>query len=313
IGLSRTPFHLLSSALKFVFITSSLLSSFSSNDLPQFSTSLFRYTAAEGWLTESPSDLWWPQFSVRMTLATSSSGNQGGGATGVVQISQLAATRRSRQELAVGGVQDRERKRKQAEVEVRGVAEEGSYERWRRRWRAEVSIATPVGKRQRKWVRHRQIGELGIGAVGGREDDSNIEDDGENGLEGRPISGKQEQGITTPLVAKKTDKRGGVIVNTGELSKKVKSVSFNGTPIRTVLLRNMNYKIEPISFKTSSIVLLQISCATLFNLSLLTSDIWAVVMILCTTERRAQRGVQPLRIQILTQNINTSLGKKIQV
>ncbi|GER39894.1 DNA-damage-repair/toleration protein DRT111 [Striga asiatica] len=153
----------------------------------------------------------------------------------------LAVGRNSRTLIKsqVGGVQDRERKRKQAEVEVRGVAEEGSYERWRRRWRAEVSIATPVGKRQRKWVRHRQIGELGIGAVGGREDDSNIEDDGENGLEGRPISGKQEQGITTPLVAKKTDKRGGVIVNTGELSKKVKSVSFNGTPIRTVLLRNM--------------------------------------------------------------------------
>ncbi|GFQ08234.1 DNA-damage-repair/toleration protein drt111 chloroplastic [Phtheirospermum japonicum] len=51
--------------------------------------------------------------------------------------------------------------------------------------------------------------------------------------------GKQEQGITTPLVAKKTDKRGGVIVNASESSKKVKSVSFNGTPTRVVLLRNM--------------------------------------------------------------------------
>ncbi|KAI3455937.1 hypothetical protein Pfo_012600 [Paulownia fortunei] len=50
--------------------------------------------------------------------------------------------------------------------------------------------------------------------------------------------GKQEQGITTPLVAKKTDKRGGVIVNASE-SKKVKSVNFNGPPTRVVLLRNM--------------------------------------------------------------------------
>ncbi|KAK4440227.1 DNA-damage-repair/toleration protein, chloroplastic [Sesamum alatum] len=51
--------------------------------------------------------------------------------------------------------------------------------------------------------------------------------------------GKQEQGITTPLVAKKTDKRAGVIVNASESSKKVKSVNFNGPPTRVVLLRNM--------------------------------------------------------------------------
>ncbi|KAG8385215.1 hypothetical protein BUALT_Bualt03G0019000 [Buddleja alternifolia] len=51
--------------------------------------------------------------------------------------------------------------------------------------------------------------------------------------------GKLEQGITTPLVAKKTDKRGGVIVNASESSKKVKGVNFNGTPTRVVLLRNM--------------------------------------------------------------------------
>ncbi|KAG8365661.1 hypothetical protein BUALT_Bualt18G0129200 [Buddleja alternifolia] len=51
--------------------------------------------------------------------------------------------------------------------------------------------------------------------------------------------GKLEQGITTPLMAKKTDKRAGVIVNASESSKKVKSVNFNGTPTRVVLLRNM--------------------------------------------------------------------------
>ncbi|KAL9357949.1 hypothetical protein Peur_051202 [Populus x canadensis] len=46
--------------------------------------------------------------------------------------------------------------------------------------------------------------------------------------------GKQEQGITTPLMTKKTDRRAGVIVNASE--KKVKSVNFNGTPPTQVLL-----------------------------------------------------------------------------
>lgn len=44
--------------------------------------------------------------------------------------------------------------------------------------------------------------------------------------------GKQEQGITTPLVAKKTDRRAGVIINASE-----KKVKF--TPTRVLLLRNM--------------------------------------------------------------------------
>lgn len=55
--------------------------------------------------------------------------------------------------------------------------------------------------------------------------------------------GKQEQGITTPLMAKKTDRRAGVIVNASDNNnkpdKKVKSVSFNGIPTRVLLLRNM--------------------------------------------------------------------------
>ncbi|GKV39969.1 hypothetical protein SLEP1_g47656 [Rubroshorea leprosula] len=53
--------------------------------------------------------------------------------------------------------------------------------------------------------------------------------------------GKQEQGITTPLMAKKTDRRAGVIVNASETKpeKKVKSVNFNGPPTRVLLLRNM--------------------------------------------------------------------------
>ncbi|KAF5738352.1 DNA-damage-repair/toleration protein [Tripterygium wilfordii] len=53
--------------------------------------------------------------------------------------------------------------------------------------------------------------------------------------------GKKEQGITTPLMAKKTDRRAGVIVNASETKpdKKVKSVNFNGTPTRVLMLRNM--------------------------------------------------------------------------
>lgn len=53
--------------------------------------------------------------------------------------------------------------------------------------------------------------------------------------------GKQEQGITTPLMAKKTDRRAGVIVNASEskAEKKPKSVNFNSPPTRVMLLRNM--------------------------------------------------------------------------
>ncbi|CAH8338683.1 unnamed protein product [Eruca vesicaria subsp. sativa] len=52
--------------------------------------------------------------------------------------------------------------------------------------------------------------------------------------------GKSEQGITTPLMAKKTDRRAGVIVNACE--KKVvvvKGVCISGEPTRVLLLRNM--------------------------------------------------------------------------
>lgn len=54
--------------------------------------------------------------------------------------------------------------------------------------------------------------------------------------------GKSEQGITTPLMAKKTDRRAGVIVNASEnksSEKKVKSVNINGEPTKVLLLRNM--------------------------------------------------------------------------
>ena len=52
---------------------------------------------------------------------------------------------------------------------------------------------------------------------------------------------KPKQGITTPLMARKTDRRAGVIVNASEQKpeKKVKSVNLNGPPTRVLMLRNM--------------------------------------------------------------------------
>ncbi|KAM0868031.1 hypothetical protein ACQ4PT_041619 [Festuca glaucescens] len=53
--------------------------------------------------------------------------------------------------------------------------------------------------------------------------------------------GKQEQGITAPLVARKTDRRAGVIVDesSSRQEKKPKSVNIEGPPTRVLLLRNM--------------------------------------------------------------------------
>ena len=53
--------------------------------------------------------------------------------------------------------------------------------------------------------------------------------------------GKQEQGITTPLMARKTDRRARVIVNASDqrLEKKVKSMNLSGPPTRVLMLRNM--------------------------------------------------------------------------
>jgi splicing factor 45 len=62
--------------------------------------------------------------------------------------------------------------------------------------------------------------------------------------------GKQEQGITTPLMAKKTDRRAGVIVNASDSKsdKKVKSVNINGVPTRVLLLRNMVWTFSHVNY-----------------------------------------------------------------
>ncbi|KAF8097659.1 hypothetical protein N665_0284s0025 [Sinapis alba] len=51
--------------------------------------------------------------------------------------------------------------------------------------------------------------------------------------------GKSEQGITTPLMAKKTDRRAGVIVNASEKKLVKAAVNITGEPTRILLLRNM--------------------------------------------------------------------------
>lgn len=73
--------------------------------------------------------------------------------------------------------------------------------------------------------------------------------------------GRQEQGITTPLMAKKTDRRAGVIVNASESKseKKIKSVNFNTTPTRVLLLRNMVCTISGICQSLFSV------CAFIFS------------------------------------------------
>lgn len=167
----------------------------------------------------------------------------------------------------------RERKRKQAEAEVRRELEErerrerereererkerdrdrekelsiSGEEAWRRR--AAMSgggggvprspSPPPTGNRGGEGfsIGKSESGGLGLGAEGKMTAAQKMM--AKMGWKQGQGLGKQEQGITTPLVAKKTDKRGGVIVNASESSKKVKSVNFNGTPTRVVLLRNM--------------------------------------------------------------------------
>ncbi|KAL1567506.1 DNA-damage-repair/toleration protein DRT111, chloroplastic [Salvia divinorum] len=164
----------------------------------------------------------------------------------------------------------RERKRKQADAELRKELEErerrereredrerrererdrekelsiSGEEAWRRR--AALSGGVPrspspppnaSGGEEGFRIGKSETGGLGLGAEGKMTAAQRMM--AKMGWKEGQGLGKQEQGIITPLMAKKTDKRGGVIVNASESSKKVKSVSFSGTPTRVVLLRNM--------------------------------------------------------------------------
>eukprot|EP00258_Populus_trichocarpa_P046716 XP_024462735.1 DNA-damage-repair/toleration protein DRT111, chloroplastic [Populus trichocarpa] len=121
----------------------------------------------------------------------------------------------------------REKKRKAMEaerlreIERRTQEEEEERERERDRDR-DVNIFGEEAWRRRAAM----SGGLGVGA-GGQMTAAQRMMAKMGWKEGQGL-GKQEQGIMTSLMAKKTDRRAAVIVNASE--KKVKSVNFNGTP-----------------------------------------------------------------------------------
>ncbi|XP_009344402.2 DNA-damage-repair/toleration protein DRT111, chloroplastic [Pyrus x bretschneideri] len=139
--------------------------------------------------------------------------------------------------------EERERERERDLGESRNISGE---EAWRRR-AAMSGAATPVvprspsppGNADGFIIGKSDSGGLGLGAGGQMTAAQRMM--AKMGWKQGQGLGKQEQGITTPLMAKKTDRRAGVIVNASETKpeKKAKSVSLNGPPTRVLLLRNM--------------------------------------------------------------------------
>ncbi|XP_047325629.1 DNA-damage-repair/toleration protein DRT111, chloroplastic [Impatiens glandulifera] len=135
---------------------------------------------------------------------------------------------------------ERERKEKEAaEKEKHRDLNISGEEAWKRR--AAMSGAVPRSPSPPSNVDGFSIGKsetvgLGIGAGGQMSAAQRMM--AKMGWKQGQGLGKQEQGITTPLMAKKTDKRAGVIVNDNN-NKKVKSVNFANQPTRVLLLRNM--------------------------------------------------------------------------
>ncbi|KAI3697609.1 hypothetical protein L6452_30703 [Arctium lappa] len=103
------------------------------------------------------------------------------------------------------------------------------------------SVSPPSGGGDGFSIEKSETGGLGVGAGGQMTAAQRMM--AKMGWKAGQGLGKQEQGITTPLMAKKTDRRAGVIVNASEPKqqpeKKARGVNINGQPTRVVLLRNM--------------------------------------------------------------------------
>lgn len=168
----------------------------------------------------------------------------------------------------------REKKRREREIELERRREKEEEERERREKERESAAAAAERQREKEslnisgeeaWRRRQAMGGMappprspsppagggdGFRIVGSETGGLGIGAGGQMSAAQRMMAkmgwkqgqglGKQEQGITTPLMARKTDKRAGVIVNASEKpEKKVKSGNLNGQPTRVLLLRNM--------------------------------------------------------------------------
>ncbi|KAK1378356.1 DNA-damage-repair/toleration protein DRT111, chloroplastic [Heracleum sosnowskyi] len=161
--------------------------------------------------------------------------------------------REVKRELDRRRVEEEERERREREERERERERELSVsgeEAWKRRAamsgggreREREREDSPTGSGDGFLIGKSETGGLGVGAGGQMTAAQRMM--AKMGWKQGQGLGKQEQGITTPLMAKKTDRRAGVIVNASEKQekekeKKVKSVNINGTPTRVVLLRNM--------------------------------------------------------------------------
>ncbi|KAK9706973.1 hypothetical protein RND81_07G164400 [Saponaria officinalis] len=152
---------------------------------------------------------------------------------------RLAQEAEVRRELERRQLEEEERERERGKTVISVNNSISGEEAWRRRGGDDGGFS--IGKSETEG--------LGVGA-GGQMTAAQRMMAKMGWKEGQGL-GRQEQGITTPLMAKKTDRRAGVIVNASNEKKQqqqqveeqekkaVKSVSFNGPPTRVLLLRNM--------------------------------------------------------------------------